>query len=444
MVRVSGPGTRAILQALIPGWEGRAEERRPVLARLIDPRDESLLDRALVTFFPGPNSYTGEDLAEISTHGGTLVPALVADAIEGSGARAARPGEFTQRAYLNGKLDLVQAEGVRDLVEARSEALHRVALHQVEGGLSRRLSDIREALVGLEALLVHHLDFPEEDDPPVPLERVIGEGRALLGTLDALLATAPEGELLREGALVVLAGRPNAGKSSLFNALLGQERAIVNEQPGTTRDAVEAQVSLGGYPFRLVDTAGIRGDAGETERLGIEVARRYLRAADVVLLCVSTEWGWGAIEEHFLSELREDAAVVALRTKCDRDGGRGATLPEGEAQGADPRIRKVLSVSALGGTGLGEVGAALRELVFAGSVEPSGSVPVLTRRRQTRGVEVARREVAAFVDALRSGVPAEMAATHLRPAETALEDLLGVISPDEVLDRLFSEFCIGK
>lgn len=455
VVRVSGSKVREILREVVPEWEERGAERRPVLASLVDPGSGSLLDRSLVTFFPGPGSYTGEDLAELSTHGGSLVPALVVDAIERAGARVARPGEFTQRAYLNGKLDLVQAEGVRDLVEARSEALHRVALHQMEGGLSRRLAELREGLIGLEALLVHHLDFPEEDDPPVALERVVEEGRTVLTGLEALLATAPEGELLREGALAVLAGRPNAGKSSLFNALLGEERAIVNERPGTTRDAVEASVSLGGYPFRLVDTAGLRGEAGEVERLGIEVARRYLRSADVVLLCVSCEWGWGPVEAGFLGELRADTAVLVVRTKADRgdeaaDDGRAGPADPADPHGddrlaaADPRVRGVLTVSALRGTGLERVGERLRDLVFGGAVAGSGAAPVLTRRRQRRGVDIAHGEVKAFVDALEAGVPAEMAATHLRPAETALEELLGVISPDEVLDRLFSEFCIGK
>ncbi len=452
VVRVSGSKVREILREVVPEWDERGAERRPVLASLVDPESGSLLDRALVTFFPGPGSYTGEDLAELSTHGGSLVPALVVDAIERAGARMARPGEFTQRAYLNGKLDLVQAEGVRDLVEARSEALHRVALHQMEGGLSRRLAELREGLIGLEALLAHHLDFPEEDDPPVALERVVEEGRTVLGGLEALLATAPEGELLREGALAVLAGRPNAGKSSLFNALLGEERAIVNERPGTTRDAVEASVSLGGYPFRLVDTAGIRGKAGEVERLGIEVARRYLRSADVVLLCVSCEWGWGSVEAGFLEELREDASVLVVRTKADEgalsgdDGSAGPGDPDADDRrsASDPRVRGVLTVSALRGEGLEGVGEHLRDLVFGGAVAGSGAAPVLTRRRQRRGVEIAHGEVTAFVDALEAGVPAEMAATHLRPAETALEELLGVISPDEVLDRLFSEFCIGK
>jgi tRNA modification GTPase len=466
VIRISGPNTRGVLAALVPAWrqEGREDAgdraspgptpRRPHLVPLIDPESGGLLDRGLVTFFPGPASYTGEDAAEISVHGGVLVPALVLDACLRAGAREARPGEFTQRAYLNGKVDLVQAEAVRDLVDAGSEALHRAALFQVEGGLSRRLAAIREEIVALEAVLVHHIDFPEEDDPPVPVDEIARRGRSLVAKLEALLATAPEGELLREGALVVLAGRPNSGKSSLFNALLGEERAIVTEEPGTTRDALEARVSLGGYPFRLVDTAGIRDDAGRIERLGIEVARRHLKGADLVLLCVPDDPGWGSEEAGFLEEVRSEVPVVVLRTKADREGdrpagptGRAPSETGREANAGDearPRVVASIPTSVLDGRGLGELRTLLRDLVFSGIARAGGAMPVLTRKRQTRAVRLARDEVAAFAGALEGGIPAEMASTHLRPAETALEELLGVIHPEEILDRVFSEFCIGK
>jgi len=443
LIRISGAGTGALLRRLIPGWAAHREARTPHLVRVTDPDTGELLDRALVTSFPGPASYTGEDCAEISTHGGVLVPSLVLDACLRAGARQARPGEFTQRAYLNGKVDLVQAEAVRDLVDAGSQALHRAALFQAEGGLSRRLARIREGIVELEAVLVHHIDFPEEDDPPVSVKEIANKGRALREELERLLATAPEGELLREGALVVLAGRPNSGKSSLFNALLGEERAIVTEEPGTTRDALEARVSLGGYPFRLVDTAGIREGAGKVESLGIEVARRHLQGADVVLLCVPADEEWTAEEEGFLQEVGESAPVIALRTKDDRRTGEGFEGAAGRLPGPS-RVTRVVATSVLDGRGLDELRSALRDLVFSGVVRADADVPVLTRRRHARGVAAARDEVEAFVEALEGGVPAEMASTHLRPAETALEELLGVISPEEVLDRVFAEFCIGK
>ncbi|MEX0936013.1 MAG: tRNA uridine-5-carboxymethylaminomethyl(34) synthesis GTPase MnmE [Gemmatimonadota bacterium] len=439
VIRMSGPASIRILRAVAPGWEGEEAPRRARPTRIEGPDGGELLDRAVVTVFPGPGSYTGEDLVEISTHGGALVPTLVQEALERAGARPARPGEFTQRAYLHGKLDLLQAEAIRDLVEAKSRALHRAAIHQVEGGLSNRIALIRERLIGLEALLVHHLDFPDEDDPPVPMEEIVRAGAEVRDALEVLLSTAPEGELLRQGALTVLAGRPNSGKSSLFNALLGSERAIVTERPGTTRDALEAEVSFDGYPFRLVDTAGLRDPGDEIESLGIEFARRYLRGADVVLLCVSSEWGWGAEENGFIGDLREDQPVILVQTKSDLGEQGEAAAGEG-----GDRVRRRVEVSALDGTGLEPLRRVLTDLLFEGLIEAGGGQPLLTRRRQVEGVRAARTEVAAFVAALEEGVPAEMASTHLKPAKTALEELLGVISPEEILDRVFAEFCIGK
>ncbi|MSR23386.1 MAG: tRNA uridine-5-carboxymethylaminomethyl(34) synthesis GTPase MnmE [Gemmatimonadetes bacterium] len=442
IVRLSGGGTGEVLLRLAPSLRG--ELPRPRVTRLLslkDPTTGALLDRGLVTWFPGPSSYTGEDSAELSLHGGSLVPALVLDACVRAGARMARPGEFTQRAYLNGKVDLVQAEGVADLVEAESEAARRAALAQTEGGLSRRVSELREGIVELEALLAYHVDFPEEDDPPVPLERIVREAGGVAERLEILQATAPGGELLRDGALTVLAGRPNSGKSSLFNALLGEARAIVTAEPGTTRDAIEARVSLGGYPFRLVDTAGIRPHEGEVERLGIEVARRYVARASLLLLCLPCDRAWGEEEATFLSAVPVGVPVVLLRTMRDR-------IPRGAAKAPGPPggigTHAVIDVSVEDGTGLREIRDTLPGLVYRGLVELGGDAPVLTRRRQRVAVTRALEEVLAFRNALSAGVAAEVAAAHLRSAETALEELVGVISGDEVMDRVFADFCIGK
>ncbi len=449
LVRISGPDAHGVLRSLTAAE--LPEERRATLLALRDPHDHEVIDRALATVFRGPRSCTGEDMVELSCHGGWLVPRLVLDACVSAGCRVAEPGEFTRRAYLRGKLDLVQAEAVADLVEGRSRALHRAAVRQLDRGLSDRVSALRERLVRVEALLAHHVDFPEEDDAPVPLERVIREAEELCAELDAMLATAPEGELLREGALTVFAGRPNAGKSSLYNALLGEERAIVTEIPGTTRDALEAVVQLGGFPFRLVDTAGLRADAERVERLGIEVARRYVERADLVLLCVPADEGPAAADVAFL-EGHGEAPVVVVETKADlpgrqavgagssgaEDGGAGAVVPIGG------RVAAKMRTSTRTGLGLDELRTLLPGLVFSGLVRGDAEVPVLTRRRHVRALRSARTEIGAFGAGLRSGLPAEVAATHLRSAETALEELLGVVSVDDVLDVVFREFCIAK
>jgi tRNA modification GTPase len=434
LLRLSGPGARKILDGLTGGGDPPGA-RRVALRTLVDPRDGRILDRALVTYFPAPGSYTGEDVVEISTHGGTLVPALVEEACRNLGARPAEPGEFTRRAWLNGRLDLLQVEAVQDLIEGESRAAHRTAVHQMEGGLSARVGRIRQGLVRLEALLAHHVDFPEEDDPPTPLARVEEEGEALLEEIRGLLRLAPEGTLLREGALVVLAGPPNAGKSSLFNLLVGEERAIVTEEPGTTRDALEAVVSIEGYPFRLVDTAGLRERAGRVERLGVEVAHRYLERAQAVLYCHPVDRPWGAAEETFLAGLG-DRPVLLLTSLADR--APGAEGPVGRHR------RPSIPVSARTGEGVQDLREALRNLVFAGLLEAGENAAVVTRERQRRRLLGAAEELEAFGAALRGGVPADVAATHLRGAAVELEELVGVVDPEEVLDHLFASFCVGK
>jgi tRNA modification GTPase len=438
VVRMSGPAALPILRRLSPELPDEPDARRAMLADVRDPESGELLDRAVVTSFPGPASYTGEDMVEVSCHGGRLVPELVVDACVRAGARRADPGEFTRRAYLRGKLDLVQVEAVADLIEARSRALHRAALGQLERGLSVRIAALRQALVGLEALLAHHIDFPEEDEPPTPLGEVSARAGTVVAEIDVLLRTAPEGELLREGALTVLAGRPNVGKSSLYNALAGQERAIVTEEPGTTRDALEIGLQLGGFPFRLVDTAGLRESGERIERIGIEVTRRYLERADLVLLCVPAADGLGDEERAFLAEV-EDVPVVLVETKADAAGAR-----EESADDAPTTVAGKLRVSARTGQGLDQLRQLLPELAYSAMVSISPEVPVLTRRRHADGLRLARTELEAFRRALEEGLPPEVASTHLRPAETALEELLGVISVEDVLDAVFAEFCVGK
>ena len=433
-----------------------------MLAGLHDPETGELLDRGIVTSYPAPASYTGEDMVEISCHGGYLIPRLLVEHALEAGARMAEPGEFTRRAYLNGKMDLLQAEAVCDLVGGRSRALHRVAVHQMERGLSARMSSARASLVRLEALLVHHLDFPDEDEPPTSLESVAREAREVRLRLAGVLATAPEGELLREGALTVLAGRPNSGKSSIFNALVGYERAIVTEVPGTTRDALEATVSLSGYPFRLVDTAGLRDTGERVEALGIEVARRYLAQADLVLFCAERGEGVPEADLGFLGE--RDCPLLVLETKADlarrgngtarryvnaRENGSadaegGTDRPDARAADDDGGLPRRIATSVITGEGLEELAGVLPGMVFGGLVQANADTPVVTRRRHRRALARAVEELDAFERALAKGIPAEVAATHLRPAETALEEILGIVTLDEVLDRVFRDFCIGK
>jgi len=443
IIRLSGGQSLEIIQTLTQGHHGKIPARSPTILPIEEPKTGKLLDHAMVTTFPAPKSYTGEDLVEISSHGGWLVPALVIEACQAVGARIAEPGEFTRRAVLHGKMDLVQAEAVIDLIEGRSRATHDSALFQLEKGLSRRISDLRAQIITIEAFLVHHIDFPEEDEAPIPVGIIAEKGKTLLNDLDELLRTAPEGELLREGALTVLAGLPNSGKSSLFNALLGQDRAIVTKIPGTTRDAIEATVSVGGFPFRLVDTAGIHDTEDTVEQLGIDVTQRYLNHADLVLLCVESGRDLLEDELHFLDKL-EGRPVIVLRTKTDlhtkKDKDKNFIHTEIAPRGAD----EVLQISALEGTGIARLQETLPNLIYSRLVRTGGFVPALTRARHSDSVRVAKNHLAEFIQELERVVPVELASTHLRSATIALEELLGVVATDEILDQVFRDFCIGK
>ena len=388
-------------------------------ARLAHPETGDPIDDVLAACFPAPRSYTGEDVIEISTHGGLVVPAAAVAAFVAAGVRLAEPGEFTRRAVLNGKMDLLQAEATADLIDAGSPAQRRRALHQLERGLSGRLSALRQEVLDLEGLIAYDIDFPEEDEGPVSEQRVRRAWSVVRGRVAELLRTAPEGERLREGALLVIAGRPNAGKSSLFNALLGSERAIVTEIPGTTRDAIEAHAVIEGFPFRLIDTAGLRESEERVEKLGIEVSRKYLAAADLVLFCEESE---DPARATFLAQVR--APVVVVRTKADLGGGEGVSVVTGA--GLDT-LRKRLAEVAFG------------QLLALGDVEP-----VVTRARHRTALERALAELDAFSGARASGVDAAATATHLRAAVLALDDLIGVVTPDDVLDRVFATFCVGK
>lgn len=431
LIRLSGARAIAIVRAL---GVGALDVRRATRARLRDPVSGAVLDDALVTWFAAPRSYTGEELVELGVHGGTIGPERVIAACIALGARPAWPGEFTRRAVLNGKMDLLQAEAIADLVDARTTAMQQQALAQLDGGLSRRLLALRDALIHLEALLAYDVDFPEEDDGPIPRARIAATSNEVEEALAALVATAPRAAMRRDGVLVVLAGPPNAGKSSLFNALLGHARAIVTPVPGTTRDAIEALLDRTPWPLRLVDTAGVRETADAIEQLGIEVSTRYLREAQVVLVCGETG-----------NDLRATAAFVAVHTTVPMLAVRTkADLMTDDDGPPDLSTMPFVAVSAESGAGLDTLLDAIDRCVSAD--EPTtGEDARITRERHRVGLATALNEVRAFRRAWGAdGIPAPIAASHLLVARDALSELLGTVDTEEILGRVFRDFCIGK
>ena len=421
VVRLSGRGAFAVAARVIEGFR----EDRPRTAMLAAFRDGGeVIDRGLYTVFPGPHSYTGEDLVELSCHGGQVAPVRVLAALHAAGARPATPGEFTRRAVLNGKLDLVQAEAVGDLIDAVAPAQARTALRQLEGGLSRRLGELRESLVAVQALLSYEIDFPGEDDGPVPPEQIAAAVADAGGRIERLLATSPSTDRMRQGALLVLAGRPNVGKSSLFNALLGLDRALVTEIPGTTRDAIEGHTDFLGWPVRLADTAGLTESGDRIERMGIEVSRRYLSAADLVLVCVEAGREPGAEERA----LARDHPSLVVRTKRDL-AGAGV---EG------------LAVSAFTGEGLDRLRQAAADRVFGDRMALGDLEPALSTDRQRIALARARAELTQAASFLAPGGDPVLVSHHVREATLALDELLGAIDVEEVLAEVFAGFCVGK
>lgn len=425
IVRISGAGAIPVAKRLMRPFP--AEPRVATLARVSDERGTAL-DEAIVVTYRAPASFTGEDSVEITCHGGVITAASIVATVVAHGARLAEPGEFTRRAVLNGKLDVLQAEAIGDLIDAPTRAAHAVALSQLDGNLSRRLNALRDAIVGLEAMCAYDIDFPEEDDGPIPPARILAAAAQVSEELEALLATAPMGEIVREGAVVVIAGAPNVGKSSLFNALLGRRRAIVTDVPGTTRDALEAVTEADGWPVRLIDTAGLRHSDDVVERIGIEVSREYLDRAHVILACGDSD---AAIDGALAAvQGRVGAIVVPVRTKSDLGGAS---------------THAAIQVSAERGTGLTALTRAIAAALASSHGALALDIPLVTRERQRVGVERARQELGQFDAAWRGGaVPAVVAAVHLRAATRELEEIVGAVDVEDVLDRLFSAFCVGK
>ena len=426
VIRLSGARAIDIARAL---GASDLQPRRATRVALRHPNGEPL-DDALITWFAAPRSYTGDEVVEIATHGGYVVPALVLAACVAAGARPATPGEFTRRAVLNGRMDLVQAEAVADLIDARTTAMHRQALSQLDGGLSRRLLALRDDVIHLEALIAYDIDFPEEDDGPIAPARIKKAAESLRDALRALMHTAPQAAVLRDGVLVVIAGPPNAGKSSLFNALLGESRALVTPIAGTTRDAIESVLDRAPLPLRFVDTAGLRDTADEIERLGIEVSTRYLGQAQVVLACGACAADIEATTSVIAS--RTEGIVIPVHTKVDL----GVVDTSGTAIG----------VSAETGQGIRRLLEVIDRAAAASAVGlPAGDDVLVTRERHRAGLATAYEELSEFLLTWESGaLPAPVAAVHLYAARESLSDLIGVVDTEDVLDRVFREFCIGK
>ncbi len=429
VLRLSGPLAESILRRLAPELPVPLPGRRP-RRTILRADGGATIDEAVVTLFPAESSPTGEDLVEISMHGSPVALERLIDAAVAGGARPARPGEFTERAFRSGKIDLVRAEAVRDLIEARTPAAALASARRLAGALNERIDAVRAMLLAAAAGLTAAIDFSEDVGEALPPE--LGTRlREAADELDRLATSWRAGRLLSHGCRVAILGRPNAGKSTLFNALAGSDRAIVTEVPGTTRDALEAEIDLGGVPVTLVDTAGLRATDDRVESIGVSRARAEGERADAVLYVFDAAEGFASDDADALARLGSQPRLL-VANKADRLGA-GAAAP---CDGA-------VLVCGL----LPETGDALRRRLtrlVASEVSTEGASEMLGTRRQADLVGRARDAARDALAAIDNGTSPEYAATHCDAALAALSDLVGETTSEDVLAHLFATFCIGK
>ena len=447
IVRVSGEGAIEAASAVFRAASGRplaaCESRRLVYGTLLGP-DGAPIDQVLATISRAPHSYTGEDTAELQCHGSPAVLAMALEALFAQGVRQAGPGEFTKRAFLNGRMDLTQAEAVVDLIDAETAAAARNAAAQLDGGLRRVLEPVQEELLEVTSRFYAVVDYPDEDIQDVRPEEIAAALRSAAGRLERLLDTCRRGQVLKSGVRTAIVGRPNAGKSSLLNALAGYERAIVTDIPGTTRDTVEESVLCGGVLLRLIDTAGIRATEDPVEQLGVERSRRAIASAELVLAVVDGAVPEDPEEGSLLADVaRCGVPWLLVFTKRDMAGGlrtAGAVFPAGEGPLAPPAA--VVSLSSVTGEGLEDLGNAVAALFPAGDPGEAGSL--LTDRRQEDAARRALDAVRRALEALETGMTPDAVLTDAEEALDALGELTGRTAKEEIVSRIFSRFCVGK
>jgi tRNA modification GTPase len=432
IVRTSGPDAERISREIFSRNAGKNGSLRSHTLHhgiIRNPQTDHVLDEVLLAIMRKPRSYTGEDVVEIHCHGGPFVARAILELILSRGARHADPGEFTKRAFFNGRMDLVQAEGVLDLIRARTTEGMRVALEQVRGGLSKWVGELREELIDILVQVEAAIDFPEEEIELLKRADLIAKIKALRSKINVIIGTYDWGRLFREGARVCIVGRPNVGKSSLLNALLGEERVIVTPVPGTTRDVIEESISLAGLPVVLWDTAGVRESEDEIEKLGVERTLKHLEKADAALTVLD-----GSLE----LTTEDEIVLAAAKLKKHLIVVNKSDLPE--QLKLNSGIRTV-RVSARTGEGLDLLRTTLRELLV--DIDSTPEI-VLTNLRHKASLERSRGSLEASADALSAGLSPELIAVDLQEAKEALEEVIGVVSSDTILEHIFSNFCIGK
>jgi tRNA modification GTPase len=407
--------------------------------RVVDPVTNRTIDEAILLVMRAPRSYTGEDVVEFQCHGGVVVVQRVLEAALREGARLAEPGEFTKRAFLNGRIDLSQAEAVMDVVRSRTEASLAVAVDQLEGSLSRRIGAIREHLYDLVVRVEAVIDYPEDDIPEMEMDEMADVIREGIAELDRLIATADQGKVLREGLKAVITGKPNVGKSSLLNRLLDEQRALVTDIPGTTRDTIEEVLNLKGIPLRLIDTAGIRESVDLVERLGVERAVQLLKEADLIIHVLDGSVPLTSEDFQILARTKDKQRVIVINKSDLPRVWNLSDLPGDDLQGA-----KVVEISLLEGE-LDPLVDGIVELVTHGLIrEGTSSHAIVTRARHKAALEHAKADLEQALATLEQGLPLDLISVGLQGALEHLGEITGETVRENVIERIFAQFCIGK
>ena len=438
IVRVSGPDAERIAREVFfrnSGTNGRFRSHMLHYGTIREPSSELVLDEVLLTIMRKPRSYTGEDVVEVHCHGGPVLVRRILELILSRGARHAEPGEFTKRSFLNGRMDLAQAEGVLDLVRARTEKGARLGLDQVQGGVSKWVGELRGELLEILVQVEAAIDFPEEEIELLQRDHLADKIIRLREKITSLIASYDWGRLFREGAKVCIAGRPNVGKSSLLNALVGEERVIVTPVPGTTRDVIEESINLGGLPVVLWDTAGIREGVDQVEQIGVSFSLRRLEEAEAVLVVLDGSDSLSP-EDRFVLEAVKGKKGLVVVNKSDLTQRLQFEQAQRAANG-----KEVLSVSAKLGEGVDNLMSRLRDLLIGAEVEPP---IVVTNMRHKAALERAGESLLEGNRALLKGLPSEIVAMELQEAKEVLEEIIGAVTNVDILERIFSSFCIGK
>lgn len=444
IIRVSGPDSEALLQKLFYPRnlsQHKFTPRYQYLGEIRDPETESLVDEVIAVLMKEPKSYTGEDMVEIYAHGGIIASQKILTLFNSLGARLADRGEFTKRAFLNGRIDLSQAESVIDVVKAKTEKGLGLAVKQLTGELAETINGLKSELLEILAYVEAEIDFPDEDISGLNLEETGEQLAEIEKNIERLLHESEKGKIYREGLNIAIIGRPNVGKSSLLNALLREKRAIVTEFPGTTRDIIEEYINIAGIPLKIIDTAGIRSTFDSVEKIGVELARETLAGADLVLYVLDASEKINADDENILLTLKElDKKSIVLINKVDLnntaiDKNSAAAFVSGEEE--------ILEISAKEKKGLDALEKVIEEMIFGAKVESSESI-LVTRERHRQHLEDCRRSIAEAKKTLESGLPEDFLSIDLKTAWESLGKITGEVVEEDILDKIFSEFCIGK